>query len=259
MIDNISAHWQHLSEPSPAAIPLSANFIDVWLCNLQQLSNNISEFYGMLSNTERKRADKLMIKEKQEQFVITRGCLRQRLGWLTDSDPASFVFDYLEHGKPVLGKSSSGESVSGNDQQYNDITFNVSHSSELALIAISLNQQLGVDIEKVNRDANPRKLVTRFFSQAEQTAMSALPESLLAKAFCASWTRKEAFIKAVGDGVTYGLNNFDVTVDPESHTPDINLHHASDEKWSAFNLPINDDYMACLVSNSENVQLRYWR
>ncbi len=241
--------WQQLSQQASASLKLSSDTIDVWLCDLKTLSDNINEFYALLSVAERERASKLMIKDKQEQFVITRGYLRQRLGWLTNSDPKSFTFDYLEHGKPVLS----------NDHQQTDITFNVSHSHELAVIAISQKQRLGVDIEKINRESNPRKLVSRFFSEAEQLAMSALPETLLTKAFYASWTRKEAFIKAVGDGVTYGLGNFDVSVDPDRHEPDINLHQASDEKWSAFNLPVNDDYMACLVSDSNAIELRYWR
>ena len=81
----------------------------------------------------------------------------------------------------------------------------------------------------------------------------------MAKAFCACWTRKEAFIKATGDGVSYGLDAFDVTVDPENQTPEINLHKPSEESWSALNLLINDDYMACLVSNGGDVDVRCWR
>jgi len=168
---------------------------------------------------------------------------------LTDTDPKDFVFEYLEHGKPVLAIN----------QKHDDITFNVSHSDEFALIAISLKQNIGIDVEKINRQSNYDSLVTRFFSKAEQSEFNALPEMIRAKAFCACWTRKEAFIKAVGDGITYGLDTFDVTVDPELQTPKINLHKPSSEYWSAINLPISDDYMACLVSNGGDVNVRCWR
>ena len=93
---------------------------------------------------------------------------------------------------------------------------------------------------------------------AEQTEFQTIPEKNMAKAFCACWTRKEAFIKAIGSGVSYGLDKFDVTVDPQNQTPEINLHNSSDETWSAFNLPINDEYMACLVSDRNRFSVRCW-
>jgi 4'-phosphopantetheinyl transferase len=79
-----------------------------------------------------------------------------------------------------------------------------------------------------------------------------------AKAFCACWARKEAFIKAVGDGVSYGLDKFDVTVDTDKQAPEINLHKPSEETWSAINLPINNEYMACLVSDRDSLSVSCW-
>ena len=114
------------------------------------------------------------------------------------------------------------------NQKYKEITFNVSHSHDHALIAISKKYSLGIDIEKINRQSDYDSLVTRFFSKPEQSEFNALPKTIKARAFCACWTRKEAFIKAIGDGVTYGLDTFDVTVDPEVQTPKINLHKPSE-------------------------------
>ena len=159
------------------------------------------------------------------------------------------MFKILEHGKPVMA----------HNHQCADITFNVSHSYDLALIAITQKQSIGIDIEKINHDSDHQALVTRFFSKVEQAEFNTLSEAIKAKAFCACWTRKEAFIKAIGSGIAYGLDTFDVTVDPESQTLKINLHKPSVESWSAFNLPINDDYMACLVSNGGDVSVRCWR
>ena len=101
--------------------------------------------------------------------------------------------------------------------------------------------------------------MTRFFSKTEQAEFNTLSETIRAKAFCACWTRKEAFIKAIGSGITYGLDTFDMSVDPENQTPEINLHKPSEQIWSAHNLPINDNYMACLVSNGGDVDVRCWR
>ena len=241
----MSDFWQQ----TPESLNLSSDHIDLWLCQLKDLSSDINEFYILLSDDERDRADKLKIEDKRRQYIITRGTLRRRLALLANIDPEDFVFEYLKHGKPVL--------VS--DARFTDITFNISHSNNLALIAISQKQSIGIDIEKINRQSDPRPLVTRFFSQAEQSEFNALPEMIKAKAFCACWTRKEAFIKAIGDGVTYGLDKFDVSVDPEIQTSKITLNKPSKETWSALNLPINDEYMACLVSNTDKINVRCWR
>ena len=240
--------WKNIWKKTPDTLSLSKDYIDVWLCDLKQLSGEINNFYSILAEDEHERADKLKVEDKKQQYIITRGALRQRLGLLTNIDPKDFVFEYFEHGKPVLN----------NDARFTDITFNVSHSNDLALIAIAQEQNIGIDIEKINHELNHQALMTRFFSEAEQTEFQTMPDANRAKAFCACWTRKEAFIKAVGDGVSYGLDNFDIAVDPENQIPEINLHKSSDETWSAINLPINDEYMACLVNDRNNISVRCW-
>lgn len=123
---------------TPDNLSLSIDHIDVWLCDLKILSGDINKFYAILSEDECVRADKLKVEDKKQQYIITRGILRQRLSLLTNIDPEDFIFKYLEHGKPVLE----------NNHQSADITFNVSHSHDLALIAISQKHHLGIDIEK---------------------------------------------------------------------------------------------------------------
>ena len=237
--------WQN----TPDTLIVSKDHIDVWLCDLKTLSGETNKFYNTLSDDERERANKLKVEDKKQQYIITRGTLRQRLNLLTNIDPEDFVFEYLEHGKPVLI----------NDARFADITFNISHSHNLALIAISLKQSIGIDIEKINHDSDHQALVTRFFSMAEQAEFKTLSEAIKSKAFCACWTRKEAFIKAIRSGVTYGLGNFDVTVDPDIQMPMINLLKPSEETWSAINLPVSDEYMACLVSNRNDINVRCWQ
>jgi len=244
MPDNLNNTWQK----TPDKLSLSKDHIDIWLCDLKQLSGDINNFYSILSEDERDRADKLKVEDKKQQYIITRAALRQRLGLLANIDPKDFVFDYLEHGKPVLN----------NDARFKDITFNVSHSNDLALIAVAQKQNIGIDIEKINHESDHQALITRFFSKAEQAEFQTMLDANKAKAFCACWTRKEAFIKAVGDGVGYGLDKFDITVDPENQTPEINLRKPTEETWSAINLPINDDYMACLVSDRDSLSVSCW-
>lgn len=244
----MSNPWKNTWQKTPDSLNISKDHIDVWLCDLKQLSGDINNFYSILSEDERQRADKLKVEDKKKQYIITRGALRQRLGLLTNIDPKDFVFEYLEHGKPVLA----------NNHQCADITFNVSHSNDLALIAVAQKQSIGVDIEKINHESDHQALITRFFSKAEQAEFQTMPDANKARAFCACWTRKEAFIKAIGNGITYGLDKFDVTVNPENQAPEINMHKPSEETWSAFNLSINDEYMACLVSDRGSPSVRCW-
>ena len=240
--------WQETWMKTPDTLSLSKDQIDVWLCDLKQLSGEINNFYSIPSEAERERAGKLKVEDKRQQYIISRGALRQRLSLLTNIKPEDFMFKILEHGKPVLA----------NNHQCADITFNVSHSNDLALIAISQKHHLGIDIEKINHESKHDQLITRFFSNAEQTEFQSIAKTNKARAFCACWTRKEAFIKAIGDGVSYGLDKFDVTVDPENNTPEIYLHNPSGDTWSAVNLPINDEYMACLVSDRDSLSVRCW-
>ena len=118
--------WQKNWQRAPETLNLSPDHIDIWLCDLKQLSGDINNFYSILSEDERERADKLKIEDKRQQYIITRGSLRERLGQLTHIDAKDFMFETLKHGKPVLV----------NDSRYVDITFNVSNSYDLALIAI---------------------------------------------------------------------------------------------------------------------------
>ena len=246
MPDNLNNTWQK----TPDKLSLSKVHLDFLLCDLKPLSGDINNFYSILSEDERDRADQLNVEDKKQQYIITRAALRQRLGLLANIDPKDFVFDYLEHGKPVLN----------NDARFKDITFNVSHSNDLALIAVAQKQNIGIDIEKINHESDHQALMTRFFSKAEQAEFQTIQEATMARAFCACWTRKEAFIKAIGDGVSYGLDKFDVSVDPDKQTPEINLHKPSEETWSAVTLPINNEYMACLVSDrdGDGLSVRRW-
>lgn len=233
---------------TPAILSLSPNYIDIWSCHLPELGKDITTFYHLLTADERERADRLRVEKKQQQFILTRGYLRQRLGWLTGMAPEDLLFDYLEHGKPILAKQ----------QKYIDITFNISHADELALVAISQRHSIGIDIEKIDRQLDYCPLVGRFLSPAEQVELNSLPPSVRVRAFFATWTRKEAFIKATGDGISYGLGNFDVSVDPDLGAPKIKPRKGDPAIWTALDLPVDDDYSGCVVSDMVNINTRYW-
>jgi 4'-phosphopantetheinyl transferase len=242
----MTSQWQ----TTPDDLLLSPDYVDIWRCCVGLADDQIGELSSLLSAEEKARAQRLKIAEKQNQFVITRGRLRQILGKYLNSDPCAFKFEYATHGKPYLEERWQGH----------EILFNVSHSHNFVLIAMSLDHQLGIDIEKIQHDKDHTFLARRFFSKREQAELTALPEEIKRRAFYSCWTRKEAFVKAVGDGITYGLDTFDISVHPDETQPSLNIHTNSTEDitWSVFNIPMDEDYMAALAVTGNTVSVRCW-
>lgn len=233
---------------APEKLNLSPKTIEIWLCRILDWYKDIGVLHAFLSDDERQRAERFKVEQKRQQYIITRGHLRQCLSNLTGIDPKDCLFDYLKHGKPVWNKQ----------QIYPDLSFNISHSYSFALIAISLQNRLGIDIEKIQNCKDHQPLVMRYFSPSEQIGFNRLPVADKARAFYAIWTRKEAFIKATSEGLAYGLDNFSVSVDPNIQVTQIKLQKPQSIIWSAYDLPVNEGYTACLVSNADNIVMRYW-
>ena len=129
--------------------------------------------------------------------------MRLLLGRYLGLDPASISLVYSAHGKPMLGLEARSS-----------LRFNLSHSAGRAVYAISRGRELGVDIEQVRPLVDLEKLAHRFFSTRERTALMALSETDRSIAFYRCWTRKEAYLKALGDGLSRPLSDFDVSVLP---------------------------------------------
>lgn len=155
----------------------------------------------LLSGDERERADRFRFPDDRRRFAIARATLRRALAAaLGVDDPAILEFEYGQHGKPVLSPRFNRGALS----------FNASHSGERLLIGLGQGADIGVDIEchrpLVDRDG----LVRRYFSAAENTVYFCLPEAAREQAFFGCWTRKEAFVKALGRGLSFPLKDFDV-------------------------------------------------
>jgi 4'-phosphopantetheinyl transferase len=176
--------------------------------------------------------------------------LRKALSHVLNQSPADFKFDYTKARKPFLSEKLNGQ----------DISFNVSHSHGQALVAISPGRQLGIDIEKIRPDVDYEKLAKRFFSAAEHEALMHCPVEDQVRAFFATWTRKEAFVKAVGKGIAFGLSEFDVNIDPrEPPKMQATRWDANDvNKWHMASIETKNDYMASVVADGGEFQLRLW-
>ncbi len=202
----------------------------------------------VLDEGERRRADRFMFERDRRRFIAAHAWMRVVLGRCLDRPPASLQFAAGAHGKPSLVDPPV------------DLRFNLSHGGERALLAVTLGREVGVDVEQ-ERPIEEVVLADRFFSSAESARLQALPAEEHRAAFFRCWTRKESFIKAVGDGLTFPLGSFEVSLADED-APQL-LHTCSApgqavERWRVVSLAIDRGYAAALTAEAGSWQVRRW-
>jgi 4'-phosphopantetheinyl transferase len=185
--------------------PLLPDEVHVWWASLALGDAVHAAAWRSLFADERLRAARYRVEPVRRRFVAGRGLLRLLLGGYLNVEPALVRFDYGEFGKPRL-----------DDRHGSDITFNLSHSGDVAVYAVARGLPVGVDIEAIDRMdvAASSAIVERFFSAREQAAYRALPGSQKPLAFLRAWTRKEACLKASGSGLVEQLAMVEVTLPP---------------------------------------------
>lgn len=189
-----------------------------------------------LTHDEQLRADRFYFEHDRRRFIVARGKLRLLLSRHFQIAPAAIVFGYMKNGKPF---------VAGNSTQ---IHFNMSHSEECALYAISKRCRLGADIECLNRNIDWHGLVRRFFTNREFSALQQLPAFTRKRAFFTSWTRKEAILKATGDGLSIPLDQFEVTVDPDAEPRILAASSLRIHDWTLYSTDVGSDYFATVAA-----------
>src|SRR5947207_1582043 len=203
-----------------------------------------------LADIDRTQAARFRFAVDRERFLAARASLRTILGRYLEFAPDALQFDLGAHGKPSLAKA----------QNSFELSFNLTHSHELALIAITMGREIGVDVELMRADFAGDEIAERFFSQAEITQLkSVTPESRLA-AFFNCWTRKEAYIKARGEGLSFPLDQFDVSLEPDSPPALLGNRRDAHEvsRWSFEELSPADGYAAALTVEGNFSRLLLW-
>ncbi len=228
---------------------LTEEYVDVWQTRLDLADNIISEYFNLLDKKEQQRALKFKIEDKYRQFVISRGLLRQILGLTLAMDPSSLQFHYEKLGKPYVQECSAGK----------QINFNVSHSHDIAVIAVTLDRVVGIDIEKQRDDIDHNKLAKRYFSSLEYDCFNQCHDDIRSRVFYTCWTRKEAVVKATGKGIAYGLNKFDVSIHPDDPPEILHTHWDPNEKsqWIMRDLDTDVGFVASLASKGKPFRIRY--
>lgn len=176
----------------PAALVLEPNDVHVWRVDVDALAEADAELVGLLAPDERRRADRFRTAPDRRRFVVTRATLRSLLGRYLGADPHEVPIQYGVHGKPELRTASSRI----------DLAFNLAHSGDLVLFAFARDRRVGIDVEAIRPVPELDLLAQRLFTPRERGVLDALEGCERSIAFFHGWTRKEAFAKALGQGLT---------------------------------------------------------
>lgn len=211
--------------------------------NLNPEGWQFAQWAGSLSPSEKERAKRLRIPQRQRQFAAGRGRLREILGQYLNEDPAKIQFSYNTHGKPSLANP---------EQAW--LKFNLAHSGDSAICVVAKNQDVGINIERIHPIQNISRLVKQFFSLVEWQRFCSLPAEQRQETFFTAWTRKEAYVKARGLSNASFFRDFDVSLLPNqpARLLEDRLHPQEMEKWTLRTLNVGEKYKAALVVREEN-------
>lgn len=189
--------WNHAS----AVVPLAAEEVHVWRIPLEPPSGDPAGLRFLLSEDERSRADRFHFEIDRTRFIVAHAALRTLLARYLDTADFLDPFHVGPNGKPAIAPGAS-------------LRFNLAHSRDLALVGLATGREIGVDLEAVDQRVEIEDVARRFFSAEECRGLLRLGQERRLEGFFHVWSQKEAYLKARGDGVAFGLDHFDVAPDP---------------------------------------------
>jgi 4'-phosphopantetheinyl transferase len=229
----------------PESISLRADEVHVWRLRLDR---SPEEFRDLLETDELARANRFYFEKDRKHFVVARGFLRVLLGRYLQAEPNQLQFSYGAWGKPAL------------DGEFREsrLRFNMSHSYGVALYAVTEDREIGIDVEHVRPDFASDDVARRFFSPFEVGALCELPDDDRVAAFFRCWSRKEAYIKATGRGLSQPLDGFDVTLGSPENVALLRTDDGSHERWQLADIAVGPGYAGALAVEKPVDKIRYW-
>lgn len=231
---------------------LSSGTVDIWHINIEPPPEKIAASRSLLSPDELERAARFHFDIHRNRYIAGRAALRGILAQYLGIPPQALAFVYGEKGKPALAPQVNTRRLE----------FNLSHSHDRALLGITLGSVLGVDIERINLEFGTDEIATHFFSAFEVDCLLALPKPDRGATFFSCWTRKEAYIKAVGEGLSLPLDSFDVAFGPGVEAALLRVEAAPDapSRWRMYDIPAPEGYAAAIAveGRDHKLLLREW-
>jgi 4'-phosphopantetheinyl transferase len=226
---------------------IEKNEVHVWTVNLAQPALELERLSTLLSDDERIRAGRFCFVKHANRYTVARANLRRILSRYTDVAPSLLQFQYTANGKPFLANAP--------------IRFNLSHSSDLAMVAVTRDREVGIDVERIRRDDDLLDAAEHYFAPVERTALRSLASEEQCIGFFRCWTRKEAYLKARGDGLSMDLHSFAVSLHPNDPPELIASAEGPAElkRWKFAHLNLHDDYAAALAVEGQACELHLYR
>ena len=233
-----AAVWVSTAEPPV----LAESELHLWRASLQVSAELLERFEATLSPSEKERAQRFRVPDARERFIAGRGILRDLLGAYLRVAPEQIELRYGADGKPSL--SSVHESP---------LCFSVSHSQNMALFAMTRGSEVGIDVEQVRAGFGGMQIASHFFSEEEVAALAQLPPESATDGFFGCWTKKEAYVKARGQGLGIPLRSFTVKFGESQQE----LRDENGAAWSCYALAPAGEFSGAVVVAGEGWKVRY--
>jgi 4'-phosphopantetheinyl transferase len=218
---------------------LNSTELHVWKISLEIPDRQLEQLRSVLCAEEISRAESFHFENDRRHFIAARGFLRVVVADYIGTAPSAVRFSYNEFGKPGLDGMGA----------IPDFKFNLSHSGGLALIAVAMARDVGVDIERIDDSVNVGEVAEHFFSPVELATLTALPPPQRILGFFNCWTRKEAYIKARGMGLSIALDSFDVSLTPGARSDLIMTETSSGALvWKIEKLEVDQGFAAAIAA-----------
>ena len=235
----------------PAKVILFPSEVHVWRVSLELSEPALQRLRQTFSPEEVDRAARYHFSRDRRRFIVRRTALRDIIGYCLDIAPYQLQFVRGKHGKPSIA----------NEFNQKDVQFNLAHSGNVALVAITLEDEVGIDVERQREDVAHVDLAERYFTPDEAAALRELPAAEQNAAFFWLWTCKEAYLKGTGMGLTQELDSFAVSL--SSDEPQVWLNTGDETRaagnWTLRRLELGPNYCAALAVNKREWRLRCWQ
>jgi len=220
----------------PETVAPSRDQVHLWKVWLTYAGPELQFLEQILASDEQARADRFHFERDRRRFIAARGQMRMILAGYVGVSARALIFSYGARGKPFLREPLEAEALK----------FNLSHSGELALLAVTRDRDIGVDLEEVRFLDDDESIAERFFSPRENAALRAVRQPERLEAFFSCWTLKEAYVKATGDGLARPTNSFDVSCEP-AHLLGVEGGSQEVSRWSLVKLAPEPGYVGALA------------
>ncbi|VEP18946.1 4'-phosphopantetheinyl transferase HetI [Hyella patelloides LEGE 07179] len=240
-IINRDLNW----EKPPSSLKIfNNNQVHLWRANLKIPTKQITELNNILSLDEKERAERFRFPQHRNRFVAARGFLRQIISGYLNIASQEIVFSYGGRGKPKLANSN--------------LQFNISHSQDIALYAFTNHQLIGIDVEYLRSNVECHKIAQRFFTSAESQLITSLSKEKQTQTFFHLWTVKEAYLKAIGEGLVGGLETVEIDVNQTSKLKILAIsgEQAKADNWLFSSFIPHNDFIATVAINTQEQALK---